>query len=531
MTQGARSAAPLAALVLAAFALACAALAVHLGQTAHWDLRNYHLYNAWAFWHDRAALDVIPAQLQSHFNPLLHLFTHALYQALAPWQSAAVLGLLQGLNAVPLYFIARRLLPDAWRGKHDGCALACALVGACSATQISQLGASSGDNMVSLPLLAALALTLPRAQPHRWAMPVAGALLGAAAGLKLTAAPMALGVLLAVTLVRAPYESRAHRSLMPTIGAVLGFAVTAGWWHALLWQRTGNPLFPFFGSVFDSAQIPPFPLRDLRFVAHTAWDALFRPWIGTADWRVASELRFRDLRLPLLWCVLLLWPWWSARWRARIDAPLRTALLALVLGYAGWVVLFGIHRYVAAWEMLAPILCVALLARCWPSVRLSRVALALMLMTLVPSTNPPNWDRVPFGAQFLSVQWPRTFDAEDLIVSAQDEPLGYLATTLPQTTGWVSVSSNMHGRDYPVYALDHRVAQRLDAHAGRLWLVRRAVAPQRIAYVLGRYGLTLREGSCAPIRSNLEPTIVAALELCALDRSRSAREALARDDR
>jgi hypothetical protein len=519
----------IAVCVLTLFALLCGAVAVQLGQSAHWDLRNYHLYNAWAFWYERSALDIAPAQLQSHLNPLLHLLTYALFQSLSPWLSAALLGLMQGVNAVPLYFIARRLLPDAWRGKREGWALACALVGASSATQISQLGASSGDNLVSLPLLTALALALNATRASSLRTLSTGALLGVAAGLKLTAAPMALSLFIVLPLMATSGESRLRRTLVVGAGAALGFALAGGWWHVVLWQRTGNPLFPYFGALFESAQNPPFSVRDMRWIPDTLWDALIRPWAWTLDWRLACELRFRDLRLPMLWLVLLLWPWCWVRLRARLGTSLRWTLVAVLMGYALWMSLFAIHRYFAAWEMLAPALSVALLARAWPEARVGRTLAASVLVLLVPSTNPPNWDRVPFGQRFLAVEWPRAFDARDMLISAQDEPLGYLATTLPRDVAWISVFDNFHGRDYPVFAIDHEIARRLDAHAGRLWLVRRAVLPERIRHVLDRFGLALSAESCAPIRSNLEPKQVAALELCALDRSEPATRALARD--
>lgn len=46
-------------------------LSVMLGQDANWDLRNYHLYNAYAWLNDRLETDLAPAQMQSYFVPVL----------------------------------------------------------------------------------------------------------------------------------------------------------------------------------------------------------------------------------------------------------------------------------------------------------------------------------------------------------------------------------------------------------------------------------------------------------------------------
>src|SRR5262245_58134644 len=53
--------------------LIAATISVLLGQDANWDLRNYHLYNPYAFLTGRFWTDLMPAGLQSNFNPLLDL--------------------------------------------------------------------------------------------------------------------------------------------------------------------------------------------------------------------------------------------------------------------------------------------------------------------------------------------------------------------------------------------------------------------------------------------------------------------------
>ena len=45
----------------AGFAIVAAALPTD----GDWDLENYHLYNGFAVFHDRKALDITPAQLQT----------------------------------------------------------------------------------------------------------------------------------------------------------------------------------------------------------------------------------------------------------------------------------------------------------------------------------------------------------------------------------------------------------------------------------------------------------------------------------
>src|SRR5215470_18968835 len=143
-------------LVDAAIVIGFGLLAVGLGQSSSWDLRNYHLYDGWAFWTQRGATDFAAAQLQTYFNPLLATFTYLLFANLPPWLATFLLGALQGLNFLPLRAIARRLLPTP--PQREWLPLAVALVGTTGATQVSELGGSIGDNIVSLPVLCAFAL-------------------------------------------------------------------------------------------------------------------------------------------------------------------------------------------------------------------------------------------------------------------------------------------------------------------------------------------------------------------------------------
>src|SRR5213595_3088398 len=88
-------------------------LSLMLGQDDNWDLKNYHLYNAYALLHDRIGFDMAPAQWQSYFNPALDVP----YYLLTSWFPGPVagflFGLLHGLNFVLVLGIARLLLADA----------------------------------------------------------------------------------------------------------------------------------------------------------------------------------------------------------------------------------------------------------------------------------------------------------------------------------------------------------------------------------------------------------------------------------
>ncbi|MFO0041440.1 MAG: hypothetical protein ACK55W_05790, partial [Pseudomonadota bacterium] len=167
--------APLAALAAMA---ACAIAAMAFGPDANWDLRNYHLYSAWAWLEGRETVDVAAAQAQTWFNPALWVPHFLLFRQLDGLVLAAVLGALHGLAAWPLLRLAGVALPDA----PPRVLLALVAAGLLAARFIGQLGASYGDNLLAGLALLGLALALDGdATPTRGL--AAGACFGAVAAL------------------------------------------------------------------------------------------------------------------------------------------------------------------------------------------------------------------------------------------------------------------------------------------------------------------------------------------------------------
>ena len=514
---------------LVAGVLAFGVLAADWGVSTNWDLRNYHLYDAWALLHDRAALDVAPAQLQTWFNPLLQVPFYLSAAHLPAPLHLFLLGVLQGLNGVLLYLLARRLLPPALQRDGTAMALGTALAGVTTATVLGQLGTTIGDNLVSLAALGALQLALRPEGPTMARAGIAGLLLGAGTALKLTLAPIAVGLALAIALC-APRPNRPRLLVVLGIGGAAGFAAFGGWWMWRLWQQFGNPLYPQFGSTFPGPWDPPFPIRDTRFLPSPAWRGWLWPFAPVHDWRLVSDIKFRDLRVPALALGALLLPWWRA---PRVDHVARGAgdalLPGLAVAYLAWLFLFGYHRYVAVVEMLAPLALLLLLARAWPQARHLRKTAAVLLVLLALTTNPPNWGHAPRALRVLEIALPREVPVQGaMVLLASVAPTGFLAPAWPESTRFVRVQSNFHGEPWPPHALDHRVAQAIDGHAGPLVVVYAGADVALVEQGLARYGV-VRDGSrCGRIEAALWPPDEAPLQLCAATRGEPATVALER---
>jgi hypothetical protein len=491
-------------LLLCAGVLAFGCVAAWLGQSNNWDLRNYHWYDGWAWLSGRGAQDLAAAQAQTWFNPTLPALLYLLLSTLPPWLGTFVLGAVQGLNLVPLHRIAVQLLPPALLQRRRWLALLVALVGATGATQRGELGAGFGDNLVSLPLLCALALLLPP-RPGRGRIAAAGALLGLAAGLKLTAAPVASGIVLAAPLLFVLRGAVLRHWLLLAGCALAGFLLVNGHWMWQLWREFGNPLFPLFGSVFGGDFVAPAELRDTRWLPRGALEWLFYPLVWADQPRRVSELWFLDLRLPLLFLALLALPLWRRRARAASPQPhaLDFVLLAVALAYLLWLALFGYYRYLVVLEMLAPLLLVvALLALPW-RIGLATACAVLVLVGL--ATRPPRWGRLAhYGDHYVEVTLPARAQAADaLVVFGSREPLSFLAPAFPDGTRFVRIVGNVLGPPLPEWALDRAVHERLHRHDGPLLLLASDIDDTSLQAALRRHRLTVTAGACDRVDSNL----------------------------
>jgi hypothetical protein len=482
----------LAAIGVVVFGLA----ALASGQSNNWDLSNYHWYDGWAWLTGRGDADLAAAQLQTFFNPLLPAALYALLSSLPPALGTFALGAVQGLNLPLIYLVAHALLP----GRSRTLVVAAACVGAIGATQLGELGATFGDNLVSLPLLGALALAVGPIDRRRAL--AAGLLVGAAVGVKLTVAPFAAGIVLALPLVARDRREAFVLFVAASFAALAGFLATGGFWMLELTQRFGNPLFPMFADGFGGDYVPPADLRDRRFLPRDAVQWLFYPLAWADTPRAVSEQWFLDLRVPLAFLAALALPAW---WRRAASRQLALVLAALGIGYAGWLVLFGYYRYLAIVEMLAPALVAAALTSLPFSRRATLVATSVVLVLVTVTTRPPKWGRLPhYGERYVEVSVPDLPDlAKATVLLVDDAALAFMIPSFPATTRFVRLGGNFMGPPLEPWGMDREAARRITATTGPLYALAGNDDATRADAALARHGLVREANACRPVTANL----------------------------
>jgi len=497
-----------------------AALSVALGPDIFWDTRNYHLYNAWAFLHDRYGMDITPAGMQSYFSPLPDLPYFLLATGpLSAWPRtlAATQGLWLGALVYLVICIARTLASLQQR-RFGAADIFAALMGATGTMAVSQAGSTTNEIQLAVLLLLGFYLLMPLlsapppARPLRRAW-LAGLCCGVAAGLKPTAVvyppAMALGLLIALGVAR-PSAWRA--SAIYAFGATVAFLMVYGIWGWHLYETTGNPIFPMFNQVFHSPLTVAAGGTDGQFRPRTIGQWLFYPfyWLRKQQ-GVVTEVTFADPRYAI--AMLSIAALVAARlFRAPPSAQARSAtrMLAIFAGvsYLLWMALFSILRYAIPFEALTGLLVLCAIHTWIPrsddaSQRWRTMAVAGLLLIALGGSTYPSWWRGAYASRVLQADI-APVEPGSLVVLA-GSPDGYLAPLFPHAESIRFVGLTWFTRASQDHGLWTLTQQRLAQHQGPMYLVRRDDPANANELTLLRDMLPHHHtADCAPIHSNME---------------------------
>lgn len=506
-------------------------------QDASWDLRNYHLYNAWALLHGRLALDLAAAGMQSYFNPLLDLPYYVLgtgpFEHL-PRLLAALQGLWYGGMVFALLRIAARLADAQGRalGSDD---LFAVLIGASGTMAVSQAGMSSNEMPLAMLVLLAVYQLLPvcgtePAAGHGWRAVLAGLLCGVAAGLKPTAI-IYLPALFCALLVANWKRGQAWRWCLLFAGAAtIGFLAAYAWWGWMLYRLTGNPVFPLFNQVFHSNWVPVASGTDRQFLPRDMGQWLFYPfyWLHENQ-HLVTETRFADPRYALGMLALLVLAMTIRFRRGPSSQPgmRATRLLAVfvVLAYVAWLGLFSILRYAIPIEALTGLLMLmALQALPWggragnTSRRWTTWCMAGLFLLSAGFSRYPNWGHVRYAGSVFDVHAPAVEPGSLVLVIGQ--PLAYVVPFIgnAQSSQFVGLTwFNQEAADDRLGALTRA---RLRAHEGPIYALLDGDAAAGLQALHAWLPGARFEGGCVVVTSALEryPRDGIGLQLCKVSR-------------
>lgn len=270
------------------------------GPDLNWDLQNYHLYSAFSFVKGRLHSEFMAAGMMSYLNPLPMLPFYGMVAA--GWHSVLIgtlLALAHAVNLVLLWMICRRLF-----GKMDRAltlALLAMIIGAASPLFIAEIGTSYADISTCAPVLGGVLLLL--GAQTRGRLLAAGALLGAAAGLKLTNMPFAVAAAVFLFAPGTSWRERGANLCWFALGGLIGAVLTGGYWALLLYTEFHNPVFPFANSIFRSPDFPALSHIHRRFLPGSVLEALTLPfYLALPKDMIYVEITAPDFRFAF--CIL-----------------------------------------------------------------------------------------------------------------------------------------------------------------------------------------------------------------------------------
>ncbi|MFT3810237.1 MAG: hypothetical protein QM698_09995 [Micropepsaceae bacterium] len=501
--------------------LAIAALSIWLGQSTSWDLRNYHWYNPYALLTGRMGFDAAVAHHATYYNPLIDLPLWVVGHIGPGWVAGAFLGLVQGLNFSFLYLIARdAIAPETVMRR--GLAALIAVLGVTGGYAVILTGTTYYDNVVSIPVLAALWLIVKHrvmldageTKDARRIVMIAGLLTGIAVGLKLPTAPFGLAILAAVAAAPSLNVRRIALVFWCGLAAFGGLMLASGWWFFVLWRETGNPLFPYFNDLIGSTLILDASYRDTRFLPGSFLDALTLPFRFADNWRVSSDWAVNDWRIAFAYVAVPLGLIAGASGMAS-RAPVVPRRAARILfafaaaAYVSWIAIFAIYRYITPLEMIAPLLIVAALGLLPLPGGVRRAGVAAALIAVAALTTLYKGNRAPFAGGMVVVDVPEIARPEaTMALMTGVEPMGFVIPEFPAAIPFLRVDGFLVGPDRDTAFLAG-MTTRIEAHLAAggdlftLFLPGEAGRGDRALTLIG----LKRTEDCTDVTSNLAPAL------------------------
>lgn len=522
-------------IILFVFCLVVGGVAsIALGQDANWDIKNYHLYNAFAFVHDRLDADLYAVGVQTYFHPLLDVPYYLL--AFGPFAEhpkslAFVMGLPYGLIIFAVLSISRNIFSEIVYEKKLCIAVSvlATVVGVTGVASVSQLGTTFNEIPLASLMLLGLAVIFHKLKysPHTSSATylIPGILFGAAAGLKLTAAVYAPAVAIALLLSEKTLRLKFYALVSYSAGWLIAFFLMWGWWAWKLFKLTGSPTFPMFNSVFHSPWIGLGSGMDTRFKPDGFFQTLFYPfyWMSKGPVTVA-EPSFADprfavgyLSVVLIMIVLLSKKLPIIKLKHEFGQDLRSRLIFVltfvITAFAIWQALFSIIRYAVVIEVFTGILLLiaaAQIFRCMTTARTKGAVIglfALIAIGVLSQTSYPQWGRVGYKSEtfvYDKIQLP-----EHALVLLTSKPIGFAAALIGKenpSVRFVGLVDSVVEESGNV--LQDKVKALIDRQSDDLYMISRPEGLTNAKLVVGKYQKIIDRKTCKEYHTNIDVPLI-----------------------
>lgn len=501
--------------VFVGYLITGATVSIWIGQDNNWDLRNYHIYNAYARIFDRGGYDIIPAQIQSFFNPLPDIWFLLIYGSMRPVFAGALIGAIHSLNYALIFMISKIALREfpvftisvkklSIDVSSSLIAILISLSALIAPTSLSILGTNVHDNLVSIPILASLLLLVKMVDQQEMIVKrtvlMAGFLAGLAFGLKMTASLYIAGTGLAILLFDQKLRQKLIAGSILTGGVIIGALVTGGEWFYTLWKDYGNPFFPWLNNFFRSPEVLNIAISDKRYLPENVLDGLLYPFYFAFNSDYAYSLgSFRDIRIAILYILgfYLIVKMVNTLMRSsteyqKIPRVARFILIYISCSYVLWLIQFSIYRYLFIIESLSFLGIAIILIQVVPSPRRAALSFLSLLIITLAYGQFPRHDRLSWMPHPIMAAIPDLPDLESAtVVLGGGRPSSFLIPGFPENTRFVRVGSNMHAYLTPESELLAKTEQVFRNRNKPVYLISGEIFLEKDQNQLDRYDLEI----------------------------------------
>lgn len=398
-------------------------ISVLLGVDVNFDMHNYHIYNGYAFFSGRVFNDLPTAIYQNYLNPLLDVLNYLLVYNLNSYPAvyAFIQGIWYGFLIFLVYNIAELYIWKNIQYRYVVILTAVA-IGVTGFAVYTQIGTMFNEVQVGVIFLLGFyffSKYVFYSDSYRpFMILLGGFFMGASMGVKLTAGVSCLGIGIAFLLVSWKIKKPVLTLLLLAFGGILGFIVVNGWWMYLLYSNFGNPVFPYYNSIFKSPLYSLSDVHDIRFFPRNIFDAIFFPfqWVQFST-KYGSEIPFKDPRWSVIYILILatLFSFLLSKTRKfahlfknSLGTPDIFLILFSLLTFLVWEKTFAILRYTVAIEALTGVLYIILFLYIfqWISKRkLYIICFALIsLLFFLFTSKYENWGRQSISANIINTE-------------------------------------------------------------------------------------------------------------------------------
>jgi hypothetical protein len=510
-------------------------ISVCLGRDVNFDLLTYHYYIGYAFLNIPLTQDFFAGSIQSYLNPLTDVMNYLLIAHLPAKLAGFVLGAIQGVSFYWLMMIAIRFLTpnSSWLTR-------IILIGAIPILALltpnvrAEIGAIVNDLTLSNCILLGVMLIGFSLQAD-WSTPkgksyilFAGLAIGIGAGLKLTFALYFIGAWIALCVLLS-FQRKSESMLLGdrikiliwfSLGGLLGFLLTNGYWLLALWKLFHNPLFPYYNKIFKSPYFYAFNLVDSRFFPKGLLQHLFYPFYFSWKPSLVNGYNFWDFRLPVVYILLIIYLgalFFKRRNRSQTEyfnCPQqqfsRFLIIFSIISYIVWQCQFSTQRYLIVVDILSPLLIYLLVTKIFSGgVWANRIVLVIFALLALP-LHHVKMARAHWGKlSFFEVKIPADIDLQKpSVVICIDPASAYLRPFFPRNWHFMNinidipVSEKIPGSYLDLPAANKLIAPWLQPRNFNIYTIYFDTDRASVARQLAQYGLQI-SGSCSLITSRI----------------------------